>query len=35
MEKRRCNGSIIDTIYAINSELKDKYHRPETVVGFE
>ena len=35
MEKRRCNGGIIDTIYAINSKLKDKYHRPETVVGFE
>lgn len=35
MERRKCNGGIIDAVYAINDELKNKYHRQEKVAGFE
>ena len=35
MERKNCNGGIIDAVYAINDELKNKYHRQEKVAGFE
>ena len=35
MERKNCNSGIIDAVYAINDELKNKYHRQEKVAGFE
>ena len=35
MQEKGCNGGLVDAIYAINRELKEKYHRSEKIFGFE